>query len=195
MVLNKRKIEIAEGKFLDKKKDEKLKFEIFAEEYLELHSKVNNKSWRKSDLLNIQVLNKTFTGKYLQEIIPYFVEKFKAERAKEVAPATVNRNLACLQSIFNKAIAWGKFSGENPVRKVKLFKENNQRLRFLEKEEMSKLLGNCNKTLRSIVILAINTGMRKGEIMGLKWRDIDFQRGIIYLYYTKNGEKREIPIN
>ena len=193
--LNKRKTEIAENKFLDVRKDKKIKFEVFADEYLELHSKVNNKSWKKSDLRNIIALKKTFSGMYLSEITPHKIEKFKAERARVVAPATVNRHLACLKSIFNKAIAWHKYTSANPVCQVKLFKENNQRLRFLEKEEIAKLLSNCTKHLRPIVIIALHTGMRKGEILELKWRDVDFRRGIIYLYNTKNNEKREIPVN
>ena len=68
-------------------------------------------------------------------------------------------------------------------------------MRFLEKEEIVKLLASANKTLKPIVIVALNTGMRLGEILGIKWRDIDIKRGIIHLYNTKNGEKREIPIN
>ncbi len=122
------------------------------------------------------------------------IERFKIERIKKVSPATVNRNLACLKAMFNKAIQWGKVE-ENPVKKVRLLKENNRRLRYLEKEEIVSLLSKCSEHLRPIVIVALNTGVRKGKILGLKWQDIDFKRGIIYLLNTKNGEKREIPMN
>lgn len=74
-------------------------------------------------------------------------------------------------------------------------KENNKRVRYLEKEEISRLLANCSKHLKPIVVLALNTGMRKGEILNLKWQDIDYRRGIIHLLDTKNREKREIPLN
>ncbi len=200
-VLHKRKAEIAENRYLDIKKEQKIKFEDFADEYLELHSKPNNKSWEKSDVNNIKSLKRYFSGRYLYEITPLMIERFKTERIKEVSrrhiplsPATVNRNLACLKSMFNKAIQWGKLE-ENPFKAVKLLKENNKRLRYLEKEEIVKLLARCSRHLRPIVVVALNTGMRKGEILGLKWQDMDFKRGIIYLYNTKNGEKREIPIN
>ena len=113
---------------------------------------------------------------------------------KEVRPATVNRALAVLKSMFNKAIAWGK-ADSNPFKAVKLFKENNQRLRFLEREEIPKLLVNCCSHLKPIVILALNTGMRKGEILGLKWHDIDFKRDTIHLHDTKSGEGRDVPLN
>ena len=96
--------------------------------------------------------------------------------------------------MFNRAIVWGKVE-HSPCKAIKLFKENNQRLRFLEKEEIDKLLRNCSKHLRPIVAVALNTGMRKGEILGLKWYDIDIKRSVIHLLDSKNGEKREVPIN
>ncbi len=191
-VLRKRKLEIAENKFLDIRRDKKIKFEDFADEYLELHSKYK-KSY-DTDCKIVGLLKKYFSGKYLSETTSLDIEKFKTKRREEVSPATVNRALAVLKSMFNRAIAWEK-ADSNPCRVVKLFKENNQRLRFLEKEEIVKLLANCNKHLRSIVVLALNTGMRKGEILNLKWHDIDIKRGIIYILDSKNGEKREIPIN
>ncbi len=194
-VLKKRLVEIAENKHLDVKKEEKIKFEDFADEYLELHSKVNNKSWQTFDLKNIIILKRFFSGRYLHEITPRLIEQFKAERAKTVMPATINRSLACLKSMYNKAIAWKRFAGPNPVREVKLYKENNQRLRFLEKEEIGRLLVHCDGFLRPLVIVALNTGMRLGELRQLKWRDVDYKREIIYLRDTKNGEAREIPMN
>ena len=194
-VLAKRKLEIAEGKFLDVKRNEKIKFDVFADEYLELHSKINNKSWIKSDLRNITALKKSFSGRYLYEISPHLIEQFKAERARQVKPSTVNRNLACLKTMFNKAKTWGRFSGDNPVKAVKFFKENNQRIRFLEKDEITRLLANCNKHLRPMVVISLNTGIRQGELLNLKWRDVDYKREIIYLHNTKNGETREIPVN
>jgi len=204
-VLKKRKVEIAEGKFLDIKKEQKIKFEDFANEYLELHSKLK-KSY-DTDCKIVGLLNKFFGGKYLYEITSLDVERFKSTRAKEVkkakskdgkeqfiSPATVNRALAVLKSMFNKAILWNK-AESNPCKGVKLFKENNQRLRFLEKEEVGKLLDNCCEHLKPIVVVALNTGMRKSEILGLRWRDIDIKRGIIHLFDTKNGENRDVPMN
>ncbi|MFC1599238.1 tyrosine-type recombinase/integrase, partial [Candidatus Omnitrophota bacterium] len=101
---------------------------------------------------------------------------------------------ACIKHIFTMAMQWGK-AESNPVKKVKLFRENNQRVRYLEKEEIESLINNSRGYLKRIVIIALNTGMRKGEILGLKWRDVDLKRGIIYLLNTKNGERREIPMN
>ncbi len=191
-VLSKRLTEVAEGSFLNIKKEEKIKFEVFAQEYLEVHAK--NKRSYHSDVDRIKTLHKFFGNRFLHEITPFAVEKFKTDRAKEVSGATVNRDLACLKCFFNKAIAWSRYSGKNPVKGVKLFKEQ-PRLRFLEKEEIFKLLANCGEHLKPILIVALHTGMRKGEILNLRWHDIDFKRDIIYLYQTKNGERREVRIN
>lgn len=191
-VLRKRKLEIAEGKFLDIRKEQKIRFEDFADEYLRVHS-ASHKSLR-GDVDNIKTLKRFFSGKYLYEINSMDVERFKSERAKEVTHATVNRALAVLKSMFNRAIEWKKAS-DNPCKTVKLFKENNQRLRYLEKEEILKLLKYCRGHLRPIVVVALNTGMRKGEILSLKWTDCDFRRSVIRLTKTKNSEIRTIPMN
>ena len=205
--LQKRKVEIAEGKHLDIKRNLKVKFEELCELYSKQHAIPSiKKSWYK-DLQTIKILKRWFGGKNLHEINPLMINKFKIERVKEVkkskledgkekfiSPATVNRALACLRCMFNKGIEWG-LAESNPCKGVKLFKENNQRLRFLEKEEIATLLSHCSEHLKPIVIVALNTGMRKSEILGLKWRDIDIKRNIIHLYETKSGEKRELPMN
>ncbi|MCF7875357.1 MAG: site-specific integrase [Candidatus Omnitrophica bacterium] len=192
-VLHKRMVEVAEGKFLDKKQEAKIKFENFAKDYIEIYSKHNKKDWKK-DLTRLRSLKPFFKGKYLSIIKPLQVEQYKAKRIKEVSPATVNRELACLKHMFTMAIQWGK-AEINPVKKVKLFRENNQRVRYLEIEEIEKLLKSCKGYTKRIIEIALNTGMRKGEILGLRWADIDFRRGIIYLLDTKNSDKREVPIN
>ena len=155
---------------------------------------MNNKSW-KTDYSHISSFKRYFAGKYLGEITPHHIDRLKQELIAKVSPATVNRKLAILKCMYGKAIAWHKFSGSNPAKEIKFLKENNHRLRFLEKEEIGTLIANCSGYLKSIVIIALNTGMRRGEILGLKWQDVDLQRELIHLYNTKSGKKREIPIN
>lgn len=83
------------------------------------------------------------------------------------------------------------------IRKVKLLPENNRRLRYLSIEESQRLVDSCDNHLRPIVITALNTGMRKDEILGLKWDNVDLKAGFILLNQnqTKNSERKEIPIN
>ncbi|MCG2706883.1 MAG: site-specific integrase [Candidatus Omnitrophica bacterium] len=195
MVLKKRLVEIAEGKHLDIKRTPKTKFEELVSKYFKDYAIPEIKRSWHSDVDTIKVLNRWFGGKYLHEITPELVTKFKVERKREVSVATTNRGLACLRTMLNKAKEWVMFDGDNPVAKVKLFKENNKRLRFLEQEEIEKLLANCSEHLKPIVICALHTGMRKSEILHLKWRDCDFRRNIIYVTESKNGERREIPMD
>ncbi|MCK4824974.1 site-specific integrase [bacterium] len=194
-VLAKRKVEIAEGRYLDVKKKPDILFDKLAGDFLELHSRVNKK---RSSVIRDEVLVKNlssyFAGKKLDRITPDMIERYKAGRMKEVAPATVNREIACLKCMFNKAIAWGK-ADDNPVRKVKLLKENNRRVRYLEKDEIRRLIENSAEHLKPVVVVAVFTGMRKGEILNLKWRDVDMLRGVICLHDTKNGERREVYMN
>ncbi len=192
-VLRKRKLAIAENRFLDIKKQNKIKFEELADMYLELHSKPHKRS-HKSDISNTRRLKEFFGGKHLYEITPLLVEKFKTERIKKVSHVSTNRQTALLKHMLTKAVEWGKIS-DNQIAKVKLYKESNGRLRYLDKEEIEKLLRNCRGNLKPIIIIALNTGMRRGEIFNLKWQDIDFKNGIINIYITKNGEKKTIPMN
>jgi len=169
IVLQKRKVEVAEGKFLDIRKERTVSFKEMAREYIEVYSRPNKSSCRR-DKISVKHLLSFFGEKALQNISPLDVEKYKQKRVKEVAPSTVNREIACLKAIFNKA-------------------------KELEKEEITKLVEACPEYMKSIVIVALNTGMRRGELLKLKWNDIDFRNRIIYILETKNNEIRKIPMN
>ncbi len=196
----KKEVEQAEGKYLDVKKEFRIKFKDLCPIYLNNHARAHNKSWKISEGYQLSIENKTglltyFGEYYLDEIKPLIIEKYKQERfAAGLQPSSINRNLAILSSMFNKAIDWEKCS-ENPMKKVDLFKLKNTRLRYLEKTEIKTLLSFCDKLLFAIVTLALNTGMRKQEILDLKWIDIDFVKRFICLLDQKNGDKSYIPLN
>ena len=144
--------------------------------------------------MSINNLCKTFKGKYLCDINNIHIEYYKKNRlADGVAHATINRELACLRSIFNKAIEW-KVLTQNPP-KILLYKENNQRVRYLTEEEATLLINLAPEPLKSIIVVALNTGMRRGEILNLKWEDIDIREKVLTLQETKGGGKRHIPAN
>jgi len=194
-VLAKHKVAIVENKYFDIRDREKVTFDELAKDYLELHSKLNKKPRvAKRDEGLIKNLSVDFSGKYLNEITPLMIERYKERRSRERKPATVNRELACLKHMFNKAIAWDKY-WDNPVRKVRLFKENNQRKVYLEMEQIPRLVDACSPHLKPIVTIAVFTGMRKSEILNLQWKYVDLVHGIIYLLDTKNNERREVLMN
>jgi len=114
------------------------------------------------------------------------------------SPATVNRYLAAFSRALTIAMKeWG-WLDDSPMRKVSKPSEGQGRNRLLSIEEKNRLLHTCklspNPHLHSIVSLALLTGMRFGEIVGLKWEDIDYANKIITLEKTKNGERRMLPL-
>jgi len=113
-------------------------------------------------------------------------------------PATVNRELACLRHMLNKAVDWG-LARANPMRGVKLFREENQRTRILSEDEEARLLAACEESrswrLKLIVLTALHSGMRKGEILRLRKADVDFQAGFVNVEQSKSGHGRRIPLN
>lgn len=110
------------------------------------------------------------------------------------APATVNRYLSTLRAIFYMAIENDKLE-KTPFRKIKMAKENNERVRFLSEEEEISLFTILPKEYHPLVIIAINTGLRWSEQSNLKWEDIDFKQEIITVRHSKPGWKRYIPMN
>jgi integrase len=191
-VLNKQKTAVVERRYLDIRKKSKVKFETLVEIYLN-YAKANKRSWDR-DRRSLKCLSTCFGGKYIYEISPYQIENYKIERLKALSPASVNRELACLKHMFNKAIEWGILE-TNPARRVRLLRENNQRLRYLTEEEIQNLYECCADHLRPVIVTALFTGMRKNEILKLKWEDIDFKQKIIFIRNSKNNESREIPIS
>lgn len=114
------------------------------------------------------------------------------------SPSTVVRYMAALSHAFTIAIKeWGWIE-DSPMGRVTKPKEPRGRVRFLSDEERNHLLEECKKSdsqyLYTAVVLALSTGGRKAEILGLTWKDIDLNRGIITLHETKNGERRALPL-
>lgn len=175
--------------------EKKILFEEYAQEYLD-YSKAN-KAWstyKRRDRFSISHLISTFKGKYLFDVTPKMVEEYKAIRLQEVAPATVNREVACFKAMYNKAIEWG-YAKVNPVKGIKKLKEPPGRLRYLKPEEVKSLIKYSPEHIRPIVVTALNTGMRKGEILDLKWSRVDMKNRKITVANAKNNETRVIPIN
>jgi integrase len=137
----------------------------------------------------------------LHQINPWTIERYKSQRQKDItrygrppAKATINRELALLKHLFTKAIEWGLVSSD-PTKKVKLFPEKPNKLRVLSNDEFQKLHDAASDFLKPILVIAVNTGMRRNEILNLTWDDIDLVRRHIYIGDSKNNERRIIPIN
>lgn len=152
----------------------------------------------------IPVLRGAFGDRLLSQITSLDVENYRNERRGGISrrgtvrsAARVNRELAVLKNMLNKAVRWGflesspfaKFSKDDPI----MFKEEGGRLRYLTEDECEALLAECASYLRPIVKMAVNTGMRKGELLALRWEHI--VHGAAYIYKSKSGKPRVVPLN
>jgi integrase len=200
-----RKREVIQGTYKPKKLE--IPFEKFRQQYLEYSESNKMPSSAQRDENSLKHLQRVFDGKRLSDISPFLIEKYKTMRKGEgAAPATINHELACLRHLFTMAVKWGKAS-TNPGREVKLLKEPEGKDRILTAEEEKRLLDHVRsapkaKHLEAIIITALNTGMRKGEILNLKWENVDSKNRYISVVTgsmagerTKNGEIRKIPMN
>ena len=99
-----------------------------------------------------------------------------------------------MKNIYTIAIR-NKLVRGNPVKEVKLLREDNEVTRVLSKRDEQKLLEAASPHIRAIIICALETGMRLGEILDLKWENVDLQASLITVVRTKTGKKRTIPTN
>ena len=171
-------------------------------------AKANKRTW-VHDVFRSRPLIEAMGSKTMDEISPILVEKYKRDRrasktvrGTERAPSTVNRELELLSKVFSLAIDQG-LAIHNPCQKVKRFREDNERNRYLSDEEEPRLLSvliGPRASLRPLVVLAIHTGMRRGELLSLRWANVDFERGLVHVMnshreQTKSGHSRSIPMN
>ena len=188
------KLKIAKGELLGIIERKRILFQDLCTEYLQ-YSKANKTSQsHRRDTVSIKNLLQTFNDRFIHQITARDLEHYKNRRKDKVTPATVNRELSCIKHMFNKAVEWGYLS-DNQLRSVMKFKEPPGRMRYLQNDEITKLLNCCAGHLRPIVIMALNTGMRKGEILNLTWGDIHLNNRMITVRNTKNNESRIMPIN
>jgi integrase len=122
------------------------------------------------------------------------IEGYKAERRRDVGPATVNRELALLKHALRLAVEWD-YLEVSPAAGVKQFKEPPGRLRYLSREEGDALLEACSPEVGPVVVTALNTGARLGEILALDWDHVDMARRQLRVVDSKNNETRVVPIN
>jgi integrase len=205
-LLIKRRHSIKDGKMPELKIIKNHSFSELAADYLKWAER--QRAYKQKKLV-VEQLKERFGPIPLRRFDARLLEAFQTERlqagkkklkSNEIVgnkPATINRHLAILKHMFTKAGEWELVEDESVkrVHKVKLLEEINSRLRYLTREECQLLIASCDKHLKPVVITALNSGMRKGEILTLKWENVDLRHGFILLDRTKNGERREIPIN
>jgi integrase len=150
------------------------------------HQKARTQHW--VDLLG---------DRYMVDITTSDISDAINKLPKALSNATKNRYKAAVSVVFSYACRQYGLT-HNPVQNIRSLPENNARIRFLSDSERSSLFEACRGSqwgkLYLLVLLAITTGARKGELINLRWKDLDFDRQTAYVETTKNGEPKVLPL-
>jgi integrase len=136
----------------------------------------------------------------LHRLTPAEIAKYRDDRLAVVTGATVRRELAIVRHCLQVARAeWGFVLPSNPVDHVKLPAPNNPRQRRATPGELERLLKDCevrgHQRLSAVIQLAVETGMRRSELLGMQWADVDLEARTASLRNTKNGHPRTVPLS
>jgi len=199
----------------------KVTFDQLAEKYEEIQK--GETYFEKTRKYYIEIIKNHFNGRRLYQISPLDVENYKKERKdtptrakKPRSDVAVNRELETLRHVFNKAVEWGMMES-NPFEKFRdpiLFKEDENRVRYLTEDEIKRLMAILEEKpkerknpkaedvpkkinpcyLKNIVMAALLTGLRRGDILNLKWADVDMEKGILFFNEQKKRNKRRVKV-
>jgi integrase len=212
---------IREGRHFPHAAAKRTSFDALAQDYAKTVLVEFDEVQRAARTLQLNWWSKQFAGNSIAEITADAVSKARDVCASETftrgkprkdkktgamippkeyrrSGATVNRYIATLSHVFSFAVKERRLIDRNPVGDIRRKKESRGRTRFLSDEERTALLAACAKSdwapLHALVLLAITTGARRGELVSLKWADVDLKTGRASLHDTKNGEERTLPL-
>ena len=191
---------MAEGRYLDIKKDCTTILGDLLDTYRENYK--YQPAFKKGKAFYLENFRDYFNPDSILDKIRYvdletyrnFLREKPTKDGRIRQPGTINQEMICLHHLFEKGVEW-EMVEHSPFDKGKSlrFKANNDRKRYLSQDEIERLLSSCdNKDIQNIIEFAINTGMRKQEILTLKWDQI--KDGFMYLSKTKTDKAREIPM-
>jgi integrase len=194
----KARLGLEEGRWFEPELEvEQHTFEELVERYMDEHSiPTKSPSSTQRDVYSFKQLLKAFSGMDIKDISPRKIAEYKTLRTKKgVRPATAGKELQLLSNALNIAMREWEWLESSPFEKVKINVPDNKRERWLNRDEESLLITACPEWLREIILFATNTGMREGEILSLRWPQVDLDNRAVTLLVTKNKERRSLPIN
>jgi len=165
---------------------------------------------RARSILDTQILPR-FGALKLVRLRREEIEGWQAERLAAVSGSTVNKEVKRLKHLLNRAVAWG-YLKDTPAKAVGRVKEAPGRSRYLSAEEREWLMNGADSTvqardgrtwttrrgsnpaLRLYILTALHTGARRGELLGLRWSDVDVRAQMLTFHRTKNGDARTVPL-
>jgi len=193
-IMAKVKVQLIEGQYFDRLEEKTRTFDELMDRFEREH--LVKLASRQTGQVFVKRFRAFFGGRTLAEITPRLIVDYKSTRyAVGVKPASINRELTCLRKAFNLARREWEWCRENPVSRVSLEKGANKRDRWLTEGEEARLLTVCPSWLRELVVFALHSGMRLGEILSLTWNAVDLFRRTATVFRSKNGERRTVPLN
>ena len=191
-------VEMDKGMFVSRAEAESTTLEELLERYLAEITPLKKGAASETNRLRA-LMRLPLARRFVASIRGVDIARFRDERLQKVTPSTVKRDLVLLGHMFEVARKeWG-IHFHNPVRDIKLPSENRPRDRRLQTGEEAQLLAACeqarNPWLLPIVKLALETAMRQGELIRLRWEHIDLNRRTAHFPDTKNGESRTVPLS
>lgn len=197
--------EIRAGRYFGRDESKEKKFADFADRYIEKELPKNPKAYQKQKMMMLW-WKAHLASYYLCHITPSMIAELRdnllsetTSRHKLRTPSTTNRYLAALSRAFTIAVKEWQWIKENPLHRIQRPKENKAKDRYLEKDEINKLLAACQASksihLYGVVSCLLATGARKSEVLGLKIGDVDFNRATATFRDTKNGDTRTVHVS
>jgi integrase len=184
-------LDVEEGRWFEKRKAKSISFREMVEKYLKKYHRIRDEH-------TVKKLLPAFGNLALSEVSTELISDYRDERLKKVKPATVYQELSLMRRMFNVARKEWKWTRDNPAADLSFsVGSKNARDRWLTMEQEQLLIDKATNPswLRPLLIMALHTGMRKGEILSLQWMNVDFARKLIMIVKAKNGEKRSIPMS
>lgn len=195
----------AEERHIEKDKAVRVSFGEICNWYLSLPEVKAKRSFRRDQEFIYHLKRLLSESTKIKDLSPGRVETYQQRRLSEpsprhpgekIKPSTVNKEVSCLKTIFNRAVRHQKLD-RNPIVGVRKLQENNVRMRILAQEEFERLLEASADHLRPIVLVAYYTGMRRSEIIELTWDEVDLIMGLVRLTAdrTKTNTARSVPLH
>ena len=188
--------EIVEGSYFEKLIGRDKTFKDMMDKLMAEHAPTVSVSTQSSYATQLKHLNPYFCESGLLSISSKMISRYKVFRNSEgAAPASVNRELSMLTKALNLAVKEWEQLRDNPASKVPKDKENNERDRWITKDEEKIILDNSPEWIGEIVVFLLNTGLRLEESLSLEWSRVNLLRRTILIRETKNGSPKTLPLN
>lgn len=166
-------------------------------EYMNRYAKLHKPGSWSEDLAQYNRYLTPWKQRKLSTIEKIEIQKLHQTIGSEKGKYTANRLMALLSVVFNKAIEWDLYEKANPVQGIKKFREAS-RERFLQSHELPRffkaLSEETNESIRDYVLLSLLTGARRGNVLSMRWEDINFENGEWYIQRTKNGTSQIVTL-